>query len=140
MTAPAARHLVDRKLFTELSANPDATPLRPRQVVNVRRRENLAQLLTADTPSGRSRPQPGTAYTDFDHMVRLGRTHSPQPTDARFKTSRAEAIDIPLYTTASADTVTPAHPEADREQLPTIDKSRCPPLASPHPAPTPAPA
>ncbi|MGA5218041.1 hypothetical protein ACPCAE_18505 [Streptomyces cinereoruber] len=34
-----------------------------------------------------------------------------------------------LYTTASGDTVVPAHPEVDWAQLRTVGKGRCSPLA-----------
>ncbi|MFD0228134.1 hypothetical protein ACWGPD_09740 [Streptomyces hirsutus] len=55
-----------------------------------------------------------------------------------FGTSRAGAVDVALYTTASVDAVVPAHPEVDREQLRAVEKIRRSPLASLRPAPAPA--
>ncbi|UPZ34590.1 hypothetical protein MUK60_42885 (plasmid) [Streptomyces sp. LRE541] len=60
---------------------------------------------------------------------------SPQSIEVRFGTSRAGAVDVALYTTASVDGTVPAHPEVDCEQLRTVDKGRRSPLASLHPAP-----
>lgn len=67
---------------------------------------------------------------DFDHMVRLGWLRSPQSIEVRFGTSRAGAVDVRLYTTASVDAVIPAHPEVDWEQLRTVGKGQRSPLAS----------
>ncbi|WP_261384182.1 hypothetical protein [Streptomyces sp. T12] len=67
---------------------------------------------------------------EFDWMVRLGWVRSPQSIEVRFGTSRARAVDVALYATASVDAVVPAHPEADREQLRTVEKDRRSPLAA----------
>ncbi|WP_435847033.1 hypothetical protein [Streptomyces eurythermus] len=72
---------------------------------------------------------------DFDHMVRLGSVRVPQSVEARFGTSRAGAVDVPLYTTASVDASPAAHPEVDWEQLRTVEKGRRSPLASLRPEP-----
>ncbi|GAA2264939.1 hypothetical protein GCM10010232_66420 [Streptomyces amakusaensis] len=77
---------------------------------------------------------------DFAHMVRLGWIRSPQSVEARFGTSRAGAVDIPLYTTASVDAIVPAHPDIDWDQLRTVENGRRSPLAAPPPAPAPAPS
>lgn len=53
----------------------------------------------------------GVRRVDFDWMARLGWVHSPQSIEARFGTSRAGAVDIALYTTASVDVLPAAHPE-----------------------------
>jgi hypothetical protein len=63
-------------------------------------------------------------------MVRLGWVRSPQSIEVRFGTSRAGAVDVALYTTASVDAVIPAHPEVDWEQLRTVEKGRRSPLAA----------
>jgi hypothetical protein len=72
-------------------------------------------------------------------MVRLDWIRSPQSIEVRFGTSRAGALDVALYTTASVDTVVDAHPEVDWEQLRTVEKGRRSPLASLRPAPSPTP-
>ncbi|MGW2103786.1 hypothetical protein ACWCPX_40200 [Streptomyces olivaceoviridis] len=140
MTAFVVRRFVDRGLLVDLSANPDGTLHHPGQVDQVCRREDLADLVAADTPLG---PEQAAARlrvrrADFDHMVRLGWVRSPQSIEVRFGTSRAGAVDVALYTTASVDAVVPAHPEVDWEQLRTVEKGRRSPLASLRPAPAPA--
>jgi hypothetical protein len=63
-------------------------------------------------------------------MVRLGSVRSPQSIEVRFDTSRAGAVDVALYTTASVDAVVDAHPEVDWKQLRTVEKGRRSPLAA----------
>ncbi|MGW7658407.1 hypothetical protein ACWGJ7_42145, partial [Streptomyces tendae] len=113
----------------------------PDQVAEVCRREDLAHLVAADTPLG---PEQAAARlrvsADFDWMVRLGWIRSPQSIEVRFGTSRAGAVDVALYTTASVDAIVPAHPEVDWEQLRAVEKGRRSPLASLRPAPAPTPA
>ncbi|MFJ4696479.1 hypothetical protein [Streptomyces sp. NPDC088766] len=48
----------------------------------------------------------------------------------RFGTSRAGAVMVPLFTTASVDALPGAHPEVDWEQLRNIGKGRRSPLAA----------
>ncbi|MEU1558510.1 hypothetical protein ABZ517_38235 [Streptomyces scabiei] len=140
VTAFVVRRFVDRGLLVDLSANPDGTLHHPGQVAEVCRREDLAGLAAADTPLG---PEQAAARLrvrrcEFDHMVRLGWVRSPQSIEVRFGTSRAGAVDVALYTTASVDAVVPAHPEVDWEQLRAVEKGRRSPLASLRPAPAPA--
>ncbi|QNT98437.1 hypothetical protein HEP81_08211 (plasmid) [Streptomyces griseofuscus] len=142
VTAFVVRRFVDRGLLVDLSANPDGTLHHPDQVAEVCRREDLADLVAADTPLG---PEQAAARlrvrrADFDHMVRLGWVRSPQSIEVRFGTSRAGAVDVALYTTACVDAIVPAHPEVDWEQLRAVGKGRRSPLAAlrPEPAPTPA--
>lgn len=68
-------------------------------------------------------------------MVRLGWLRSPQSIEVQFGTSRAGAVDVALYTTASVDAVIPAHPEIDWEQLRAVEKGRRSPLAALRPTP-----
>ncbi|MEV0888521.1 hypothetical protein AB0J03_32530 [Streptomyces microflavus] len=140
VTAFVVRRLVDRGLLVDLSATPEGTLHHPGQVEEVCRRADLADLVAADTPLG---PEQAAARlrvrrTDFDHMVRLGWIRSPQSVEVRFGTSRAGAVDVALYTTASVDAVATTHPEIDWEQLRTVGKGRRSPLASLAPAPAPA--
>ncbi|MGW8065980.1 hypothetical protein ACVV2G_27830 [Streptomyces ziwulingensis] len=142
VTAFVVRRFVDRGLLVDLSANPDGTLHHPGQVAEVCRREDLAGLVAADTPLG---PEQAAARlrvrrADWDHMVRLGWVRSPQSIEVRFGTSRAGAVDVALYTTASVDAVVPAHPEVDWEQLRTVEKGRRSPLVSLRPEPAPVPA
>ncbi|WP_244283299.1 hypothetical protein [Streptomyces flavidovirens] len=120
VTAFVVRRFVDRGLLVDLSANPDGTLHHPGQVAEVCRRENLADLIAADTPLG---PEQAAARlrvrrTDSDHMVRLSWIRSPQSIEVRFGTSRAGAVDVALYTTASVDAVPAEHPEVDCRPAP----------------------
>ncbi|MFF3343632.1 hypothetical protein [Streptomyces flavidovirens] len=142
VTAFVVRRFVDRGLLVDLSANPDGTLHHPGQVAEVCHREDLADLVAADTPLG---PEQAAARlrvrrADFDHMIRLKWVRSPQSIEVRFGTSRAGAVDIALYTTASVDAVPAEHPEVDWEQLRTVEKGRRSPLASLRPEPAPVPA
>ncbi|MFK4190224.1 hypothetical protein ACI2L4_40645 [Streptomyces sparsogenes] len=71
-------------------------------------------------------------------MVRLGWVRSPQSIEVRFGTSRAGAVDVALYTTASVDAVVPDHPEVGRERLRAVERGRRSPFASLRPAPAPS--
>jgi hypothetical protein len=93
MTAFVVRRFVDRGLLVNLSANPDGTLHHPGQVAEVCRREDLADLVAADTPLG---PEQAAARlrvrrAKFDHTVRLGSVRSPQSIEVRFGTSQAGA-------------------------------------------------
>ncbi|MEV7797396.1 hypothetical protein AB0O68_36555 [Streptomyces sp. NPDC087512] len=132
VTAFVVRRFVDRGLLADLSANPDGTLHHPGQVDQVCQREDLAALVAADTPLGpeQAAARLGVRRVEFDWMVRLGWVRSPQSIEVRFGTSRAGAVDVALYTTASVDAVVPAHPEVDWEQLRTMKKGRRSPLAA----------
>ncbi|MFF9594056.1 hypothetical protein ACF1FX_33585 [Streptomyces sp. NPDC014646] len=140
VTAFVVRRFVDRGLLVDLSANPDGTLHHPDQVAEVCQRQDLADLVAADTPLGpeQAATRLRVRRADFDHMIRLGWVRSPQSIEVRFGTSRAGAVDVALYTTASVDAVIPDHPEVDWEQLRGVGKGRRSPLASLRPAPTPA--
>ncbi|MFJ6650606.1 hypothetical protein ACIQPS_33805 [Streptomyces sp. NPDC091290] len=140
VTAFAVGRFVDRGLLVDLSANPDGTLHHPDQVTEVCPREDLADLVATDTPLGpeQAAARLGVPRVEFDHMVRLGWVRSPQSIEVRFGTSRAGAVDVALYTTASVDAVVPAHSEVDWEQLRAAEKGRRSPLASLRPAPAPA--
>ncbi|GAA2433430.1 hypothetical protein [Streptomyces glaucus] len=125
--------LVDRGLLVDLSAVPAGTLHRPGQVDQVCRREDLAALIAADTPLG---PEQAAARLrvrriGIDWMVRLGWIRSPQSIEVRFGANRAGAVDVALYATASVDAIPAARPEVDWEQLRTMGKGRCSPLAAP---------
>jgi hypothetical protein len=132
VTAFVVRRFVDRGLLADLSANPDGTLHHPGQVAEVCQREDLADLVAADTPLGpeQAAARLGVRRAEFDWMVRLGWIRSPQSIEVRFGTSRAGAVDVALYTTASVDAIPAAHPEVDFEQLRSVEKGRRSPLAA----------
>ncbi|MEV5351389.1 hypothetical protein AB0L24_37975, partial [Streptomyces achromogenes] len=51
MTAFVVRRFVDRSLLVDLSVTPDGTLHHPDQVAEICRPEDLADLVTADTPA-----------------------------------------------------------------------------------------
>ncbi|MFG3429572.1 hypothetical protein [Streptomyces californicus] len=132
VSAFVVRRFVDRGLLTDLSANPDGTLHHPAQVDQLCQHPDLAELVAADTPLGpdQAAERLQVRRADFDHMVRLGWIRSTQSIEVRFGTSRAGAVDVPLFTTASVDAVIAAHPEIDWHQLRAMGKGRRSPLAS----------
>ncbi|GGV50747.1 hypothetical protein [Streptomyces spectabilis] len=142
VTVFVVRPFIDRQLLTDLSVNPDSSLLHPGQVADVCRREDLAELVAADTPLGpeQAAARLGVRRTDFDHMLRLGWVRSPQTIEVRFGTSRAGAVDVALYTTASIDALPRTHTEVDWAQLRKVKKGQRSPLASLRSEPDPAPA
>ncbi|MET7799287.1 hypothetical protein [Streptomyces decoyicus] len=129
--------VIDRGLLTELSANPDGSLLHPDQVAEVCQREDLAELVAADTPLGpdQAAERLSVRRTDFNHMVRLGWIKATESIEVRFGTSRAGAVDVPLCRAADVDALPTARTELDWEQLRTVQKGRRSPLASLRPEP-----
>jgi hypothetical protein len=90
VTAFVVRRFVDCGLLVDLSANPDGTLHHPDQLAEACRREDLADLVAADTPLG---PEQAAARhrvrrVDFNHMVRLGWVRSSRSRSASAKPSR----------------------------------------------------
>ncbi|WP_406131535.1 hypothetical protein [Streptomyces sp. NBC_00989] len=74
-------------------------------------REDLADLVAANTPLG---PDQAAAHlrvrrVEFDHMQALKWITPTEWREVRFGTSRAGAVDVPMFTTASVDAVIAAH-------------------------------
>lgn len=46
--------------------------------------------------------------------------------EVRFGTSRAGAVDVPMFTTASVDAMVAAHPKVDWTQLRSVGKAGAP--------------
>lgn len=63
-------------------------------------------------------------------MVKLKWIRAAEWVEVPFGTSRAGAVEVPLYRTADVDALVDAHPEVDREQLRTVGKGRRSPLAA----------
>jgi hypothetical protein len=142
VTPFVVRRFLDRGLLTELSANPDGSLLHPDQVAEVCRRQDLAELVAADTPLGpdQAATRLSVRRTEFNHMVRLGWIKPAQSIEVRFGTSRAGAVDVALYTSQSVDALPLTRTEVDWEQLRTVEKGRRSPLASLKPGPEVVPA
>jgi hypothetical protein len=142
VTAFVVRRFVDRGLLVDLSANPDGTLHHPGQVAEVCAREDLTKLVAADTPLGpeQAATRLSVRRVEFDHMVRLGWIRPAQSIEVRFGTSRAGAVDVPLYRTADVDALPLTRTEVDWEQLRTVEKGRRSPLAALRPKPDAVPA
>ncbi|MFE2985930.1 hypothetical protein [Streptomyces sp. NPDC059262] len=81
--------------------------------------EDLAALVSADTPPGpdQAAERLGVRQVEFDHMRTLGWIGPADWREVRFGTSRAGAVDVPLFTTEAVDSLVDAHPEVDWQQL-----------------------
>ncbi len=126
------RRLIARGLLTDLTANPDGALLNPDQVDAVCRREDLAELVAAEAPLGPNQAamRLGVRRADFDHMLRLGWITPAEWREVQFGTSRAGAVDVPMFRTCDVDAIPNAHPEVDWEQLRAVSKGRRSPLAA----------
>ncbi|MFB1049137.1 hypothetical protein [Streptomyces chrestomyceticus] len=132
VTSFVVRRLVARGLLVDLSGNPEGTLHHPGQVAEVCAREDLTELVAANTPLGPEQAASRLVVRrcDFAWMVHLGWIRHAETIEVRFGTSRAGAVDVPLYTTAAVDALVAAHPEAGWEQLRTVGKGRRSPLAT----------
>ncbi len=125
--------------LTDLSGHPEELLLHPGQVAEVCTRPDLAALVAAESPLGPDQAADRLLVrrTDWDHMVRLGWVAPAEWREVRFGTSRAGAVDVPLYRAVDVDALPDAHPEVDWEMLRSVGKGRRSPLASLTAAPAP---
>ncbi|MBT2439829.1 hypothetical protein J7E93_06770 [Streptomyces sp. ISL-36] len=126
------RRLIDRGLLKDLTTNPDGVLLNPDQVDVVCQREDLAALVAADTPLGpnQAAERLGVRRADFDHMLRLSWVKPAEWREVRFGTSRAGAVDVPMFRTVDIDALPATHPDIDWKQLRTVGKGQRSPLAA----------
>ncbi|MEU9191133.1 hypothetical protein AB0D14_42920 [Streptomyces sp. NPDC048484] len=131
VTSFVVRRFIGRKLLTELSANSDGSLVHPGQVAEVCKREDLAELVAADTPLGpeQAAARLGVRRVEFDWMLRLKWIRPAESIEVRFGTSRAGAVDVALYTTASVDALA-ARTDVDWQQLRSVEKGWRSPLAA----------
>ncbi|MEU6867505.1 hypothetical protein ABZ924_30410 [Streptomyces sp. NPDC046876] len=75
-------------------------------------------------------------------MVKLGWIRAAEWAEVRFGTSRAGALEVPLYRTADVDSLVAAHPEAGWTEPRQVGTGERSPLAvlRPKPDSTPTPA
>ncbi|MFJ9250354.1 hypothetical protein [Streptomyces sp. NPDC101776] len=132
VSAFAVRRLIAAGLLADLTANPEAVLINPDQVTEVCGIEGLAQRLAAEAPLGpdQAAARLGVRRVDFDYMRELLWVRPAERREVRFGTSRAGAVMVPLFTTASVDALPDAHPEVDWEQLRSVGKGRRSPLAA----------
>ncbi|MFB1046823.1 hypothetical protein [Streptomyces chrestomyceticus] len=132
VTSFVVRRLVTRGHLVDLSGNPEGMLHHPGQVAEVCAREDLAELVTANTPLGpeQAAARLGVRRCAFEWVVRLDWIRHAEMIEVRFGTSRAGAVDVPLSTTVAVDALVAAHPEASWEQLRTVGKGRRSALAA----------
>ncbi|MBG0850308.1 hypothetical protein I2W78_00030 [Streptomyces spinoverrucosus] len=132
VSAFAVRRLIACGLLTDLTANPEAVLINPAQVTAVCGIEGLAQRLADEAPLGpdQAAARLGVRRVDFDYMRDLLWVRPAERREVRFGTSRAGAVMVPLFTTASVDALPEAHPEVDWEQLRSVGKGQRSPLAA----------
>ncbi|MFE5512273.1 FGGY family carbohydrate kinase [Streptomyces sp. NPDC056529] len=129
VTAFVMRRFVDRGLLVTLSASPDGTLHHPGQVDQVCRREDLTELVAADTPLG---PEQATARLwvcriEFGWMCGSA-GYAPR--------SRSRSASAPAGPGPSTSCPTPPPPSTrsppharGREEVRAMEKGQCSPLA-----------
>lgn len=132
VTAFVVRRFMAAGLLTELSGNPDGSLVHPSQVDEVCTRADLAELVAADSPLGpdQAAARLGGRRIIKKHMVRLGWITPAEWREVQFGTSRAGAVDVPLYRAAEVEALPAAHPEVDWPALRAVGKGRRSPLAA----------
>jgi hypothetical protein len=128
VTAFVVRRLIARGLLTELSGNPEGSLVNPDHVDAVCQREDLADLVAANTPRGpdQAAERLRVRRVEFDPMRTLGWIKPTEWREVRYGTSRAGAVDVPMFTTAAIDALPGAHPEVSWEQLAVSGKAGAP--------------
>ncbi|MFI1890516.1 hypothetical protein, partial [Streptomyces jumonjinensis] len=128
----AVRQLVTEGLLVDLSGNPTFALVHPDQVAAVAARPGLAELLAPLAPLGpdQAAERLGVRRSDWDHMVRLRWAKPAEWAEVKFGTSRAGAVDVPIYRAGVVDAIPAAHPEVDWPALRSIGRGRRSPLAA----------
>ncbi|WP_432085539.1 hypothetical protein [Streptomyces sp. bgisy095] len=92
----------------------------------------MAELVTADIPLGPNKAvdRLGVRRVEADWTVKLKWIRVVEWAAVQYGTSRAGAVEAPLYRTADIDALSTARPEADWEELRQVEKGRRSPLAA----------
>ncbi|MFC8882209.1 hypothetical protein ACFT54_08290 [Streptomyces cinereoruber] len=132
VTSFVVRRFIARRLLVDLSGNPKGTLHHPGQVAKVCGRKDLAELVAADTPLGpdQAADRLQVRRVEFDWMVKLKWIRAAEWAEVEFGTSRAGAVQVPLYRTADVDALPGTHPEVDWQELRQVEKGRRSPLAA----------
>jgi hypothetical protein len=124
--------LVDRGLLHQLASSAEAGTVVAQQLVErAAEHPDIRRFLAEDTPLGpeQAATRLGIRRADWDHVVRAGWAIPSQWISVRFGTSKAGAVDVPLYTTVDVDAVLTEHPEVDWDAVRTTPSGRRSPLA-----------
>lgn len=123
--------LIDRGLLHQLGSSPEAgTVVSAQLVTQAAEHPDIRRMLAEDTPLGpdQAAERLGIRRSDWDHVVRAGWVHPAQWIEVRFGTSKAGAVQVPLYRTVDVDAVPGAHPEVDWDAVRATPKGRRSPL------------
>ncbi len=120
---------VRRGLLTRLGSSP--TLLHPMQVERLCRRKGVAGLVAQETPLGpeQAAVRLGIRRADFDHVVRLGWVKAVDSWEVQFGTSKAGAVDVPIYRSGDVDAIPRRRKTVDWEKLRGLGKGQRSPLA-----------
>ncbi|MFE2640148.1 hypothetical protein ACFXKF_36290 [Streptomyces scopuliridis] len=125
------RRLIARGLLVDLTTNDDYELVNPEQVTEVCARPDLSQMTADDAPLGPTQAAEhlGVRRVDFDHMhLRLGWVAPAEWREARYGTSRAGAVQVPIFRTADIDALPHARTEVDWAELRAVGKGQRSPL------------
>jgi hypothetical protein len=120
---------VRRGLLLRLAYNP--IEVNPVQVARLCLRKNIWDLIAEETPLGpdQSAARLGIRRADWDHIVRLKWIEPVEWRSVQFGTSKAGAVDVPIYRGGDVDALPSRRRKVDWEQLRGLSKGQRSPLA-----------
>lgn len=125
----SVERFVARGLLLRLAYSP--CEVNPAQVARLCLRRNIWGLLAEETPLGpdQSAARLGIRRSDWDHVVRLGWIEPSAWQRVQFGTSKAGAVDVPIYRSGDVDVIPGRRKQVDWEQLRGLGKGQRSPLA-----------
>lgn len=122
------QQFIKRKLLIGLAWNSEVNPA---QVAKLCLRKDIWDLIDAETPLGpdQSAARLGIRRADWDHIVRLRWIKPNHWQSVQFGTSKAGAVDVPIYRSGDVDQIPRKHQAVDWEQLRSLGKGQRSPLA-----------
>jgi len=123
------RRFIGRGLLVALSW--DRACVHPGQLDRLCRRTTLRRLVDEETPLGpdQSAARLGIRRSDWDHIVRLGWAKPVDWQKVQFGSSKAGAVDVPVYRSGDVDAIPRRRKAVDWEQLRGLGKGQRSPLA-----------
>ena len=109
----------------------DGSEVNPAQVARLCLRKNIWDLIDQETPLGpdQSATRLGIRRADWDHIVRLGWIKPAEWRKVQFGSSKAGAVDVPIYRSGDVDAIPRRRKAVDWEELRGLGKGRRSPLA-----------
>jgi len=120
---------VNRGLLLRLAYSP--CEVNPAQVAKLCLRKDIWDLLAAETPLGpdQSAARLGIRRSDWDHIVRLKWIKPAGWQSVQFGTSKAGAVDVPIYRSGDVDKIPGPRRRVDWERVRALGKGQRSPLA-----------